>query len=262
MKHRPHFTLALLLLSSVALAQGGITSGYGAIADVGFYDSCATICLRPGGLDDQRVDGGEFFENAAADLFNSGTENAFGSASFNGDAFSPLLRARARSPLDDNNAVDAIVTAIQGYTFMGASPETFTILASLTGTVDQPDNRAEGVIRGRIAVYRYENATFSTDFATFIFEEVAGEGEVIDQAQLFLLPTLDLSEDTLEFTLNPGDEVYVFMQLESKSERGAVVDATNTFGVSFTSGDSAMLSPVVEPLPELVFSDGFETLAP
>ncbi|MEM6574650.1 MAG: hypothetical protein AAF736_10290, partial [Pseudomonadota bacterium] len=75
----------------------------------------------------------------------------------------------------------------------------------------------------------------------------------------FLLPTLDLSEETLEFTLNPGDEVYVFMQLESKSERGAVVDATNTFGVSFVAGDAAMLSPTIEPLPELVFANGFET---
>lgn len=259
MRHRPSFALPFLLLSAAAAAQSGITSGYGAIADIGFFDSCATICLRPGGLDDQQVNGGEFFENAAASLFNSGTENGFGSATFTGDAFSPLLRARARSTLDDNNAVDAIVTAIQGYTFMGASPETFTVLASLTGTVDQPDNRAEGVIRGRIAVYVYENATFSTDFATFIFEEVAGEGEVLDQAQLFLLPTLDLSEETLEFTLNPGDEVYVFMQLESKSERGAVVDATNTFGVSFVAGDAAMLSPTIEPLPELVFANGFET---
>ena len=52
MKHRPSFALALMLVSSAAAAQSGITSGYGAIADIGFFDSCATICLRPGGLDE------------------------------------------------------------------------------------------------------------------------------------------------------------------------------------------------------------------
>ena len=71
---------------------------------------------------------------------------------------------------------------------------------------------------------------------------------------LFLTSFLDLSSGTLDFIANPGDDIFVWMQLETKSERGAVVDATGTFEMSFASGDTALLEETIstgttEPVP-------------
>ncbi|MEM9529411.1 MAG: hypothetical protein AAGA23_00690 [Pseudomonadota bacterium] len=255
---RPAFLL--LCLAPVPVTQASITSGFGAVADVGFFDDCRTLCLRPGGLTDQTVNGGEFSTGTAITLTYNPAQRGFAAASFTGDVFSPVLRSSSRTPVDAGNAIDAIATAVQGYTYLGAAPADYSVQVSLSGTVAQPASNSEGVIRGRAAVYRYENARFSTDFSSFILEEVASEGEVLATAQLFLLPTLDLSQGTLDFTLNPGDEVYVWMQLSTKSERGAVVDATNTFDLTFTAGDVSMLgAQVVDGVdPVNLFADGFE----
>jgi hypothetical protein len=240
--------LILIVLLPVCSAQAAINSGYGAVADVGTYDSCAVLCLRPGGLNDQIFNGGEFTSSASATIDN-GTAFGFASALFQGDVFSPLLRSRAESPLGDVTAGDGIATAVQGYTYMGAAAQDFSIFVSLSGTIDEPNTSSEGSIEGRAAVYSHPDAPFGTNYSSFIFEEIPSGGVLLANEQLFLNPSLDLSAATLNFTLNPGDEVYVWMQLETKSERGAIVNALNTFSMTFTAGDTATLQATVVPEP-------------
>jgi hypothetical protein len=251
----------LIVLLPVCSAQAAIDSGYGAVADVGTYDSCAVLCLRPGGLNDQVLNGGEFASSASATIDN-GTAFGFASALFQGDVFSPLLQSRAESPLGDVTAGDGIATAIQGYTYMGAAAQDFSIQVSLSGAIDEPNASSEGSIEGRAAVYSHPDAPFGTNYSSFILEEIALGGELLANEQLFLTTSLDLSTATLDFTLNPGDEVYVWMQLETKSERGAIVDALNTFSMTFTAGDTATLQARVVPEPASVwlFSTGLIAL--
>ena len=250
MRIRTWFPAATILtiLAPVSSAEAQINRGYGAVADVGTYDSCAVLCLRPGGLNDQVVNGGEFASSASATIDN-GTALGFASATFQGDVFSPLLQSRAESPFGDVTAGDGIATAVQGYAHTGATGQDFSIQVSLTGTIDESSPGSEGSIECRAAVYRYPNAPFGTNYSSFIFEEVASGGELLANEQLFLTTNIDLSSETLDFTLNPGDEVYVWMQLETKSERGAIVNALNTFSMTFTAGDTANLQATVVPEP-------------
>jgi hypothetical protein len=242
----------LIVLLPVCSAQAAINSGYGAVADVGTYNSCADLCLRPGGLNDQIFNGGEFASSASATIDN-GTAFGFASALFQGDVFSPLLRSRAESPVGDVTAGDGIATAVQGYTYMGAAAQDFSILVSLSGTIDEPNVSSEGSIKGRAAVYSHPNAPFGTNYSSFIFEEIPSGGVLLANEQLFLTTNIDLSTATLDFTLNVGDEVYVWMQLETKSERGATVNALNTFSMTFTAGDTATLQATVVPEPTSVW---------
>jgi len=244
MKIRSLLLVTCLSLVSTVNGHAAIVSGYGAVADLGTYDSCASICLRPGGLDDQVIDGGELATSASAAIDN-GTAASFGSAAFTGDVFSPVLRAWSASPPGSDNASDAIVTAVQAWTYLGSTPQDYSISLSMSGTIIERDSSAEGSIEGRAAVYLFPNATFGTDFSSFILEEVAGSGELLDHAQMFLLPNLDLSSDLLEFTAKPGDEFFIWMQLETKSERGATVDALSTYEMSFSAGDRSLLRETV-----------------
>lgn len=266
MKNKIRFSAipTLIVLLPVCSAQAAIDSGYGAVADVGTYDSCPVLCLRPGGLTNQILNGGEFASSASATIDND-TAFGFASAMFQGDVFSPLLRSRAESPVGDDTAGDGIATAVQGYTYMGAAAQAFSILVSLSGTIDEPDassGGSEGIIEGRAAVYSHPDAPFGTNYSSFIFEEIPSGGEVLANEQLFLTTSLDLSAATLDFTLNPGDEVYVWMQLETKSERGAIVNALNTFSMTFAAGDTATLQATVVPEPASVwlFWSGLITL--
>ena len=240
-KHATTFT-AFLCLSVFSSANATIISGFGAQADVGTFENC-TICLRPGGLDGQVVNGGEFASSSSA-FINDGIGTSFASAAFTGDVFSPVLRASSSSPLGVNNASDALATAIQGYTHTGPS-DTFTIDVALTGTVTEPNSSAEGRIRGDIAIYLFPNATFGTNFSSFILEEVANLGTVLARETLFLSPSLDLSTSSLQFNLNTADEVFVWMQLQTKSERGAIVNAENTFQMSFSGGNTSQLQQAI-----------------
>jgi hypothetical protein len=250
MKNKSRFSAIpiLIVLLPVCSAQAVINSGYGAVADVGTYDSCASLCFRPGSLNDQTLSGGEFASSASATIDN-GTAFGFASALFQGDVFSPLLRSRAESPVGDVTAGDGIATAVQGYTYMGEVAQDFSILVSLSGAIDEPNASSEGSIEGRAAVYRHANAPFGTNYSSFILEEIASGGDLLANEQLFLTTSIDLSTATLDFTLNPGDEVYVWMQLETKSERGAIVDALNTFSMTFAAGDTATLQATVVPEP-------------
>ena len=246
-KIRSSAILILIVLLPVCSAHAAIGSGYGAVADVGTYDRCAVLCLRPGGLNEQILNGGEFASSASATIDN-GTAFGFASASFQGDVFSPLLQSRAESPLGIT-AGDGIATAVQGYTYMGAAAQAFSIVVSLSGTIDEPNASSEGSIEGRAAVYRHPNAPFGTNYSSFILEEIPSGGDLLANEQLFLTTSIDLSTATLDFTLNPGDEVYVWMQLETKSERGAIVNALNTFSMNFAVGDTATLQATVVPEP-------------
>jgi hypothetical protein len=247
MNIRPTILATFLCLPVFGSAHAEIISGYGAVADTGTYGSCAVICLRPGGLNDQIVNGGEFATSASASINNS-TATSFGSASFTGDVFSPVLNSWSGSPEGSNSASDAIVTAVQAWTYTGPTTQDFSIDLSLSGSITEPPGgSAEGSIEGRAAVYLFPNATFGTDFSSFILEEVANLGTLLDSEQLFLLPALDLSSGTLDFVADPGDELYVWMQLETKSERGAIVDAQNTFEMAFAAGDTSLLEETITP---------------
>ena len=155
--------------------------------------------------------------------------------------------------------MQAGVTAIQGYTFTGGETTDFSLFVELDGTTIEPQASSDAVISAALAVYILQDAPFVTDFGTLIFEIVPdpdNEGEVLAQDQLFLTPGLDttFASATLDFTLNPGDEIYVFAGLSARAARGGSANATNTLTMSFD--DASQLQAAAIPVPAAVWLFG------
>lgn len=241
---------AALLLVSVS-SHAAIVTGYGVSAGAATFPNCPSFCQ--GGSNERDSDGGEFATSATAQVNNT-TANVFASGSFGGSAFTPVLRASADSPLSAATQGTGGVTAIQGYTFTGGESTDFSLFVELDGTTIEPQPSSDAVIGAELAVYILPNAPFVTDFGTLIFEIVPlSGGTVLVQDQLFLTPGLGttFASTTLDFTLNPGDEIYVFAGLNARAARGGSADATNTLTLTFD--DASQLQAAAIPVPAAIW---------
>jgi hypothetical protein len=244
---------AALSLVSVS-SHAALVSGYGVSAGAATFPNCPSFCS--GGSNERDSDGGEFATSATAQVDNT-TASGFASGSFGGSAFTPVLRASADSPLSPATRGQGGATAIQGYTFTGGESTDFSLFVELDGTTTEPTASSEARISAALAVYILEDAPFVTDYGTLVFEIVPGEGgDVLANDQLFLNPGLGttFASTTLDFTLNPGDEIYVFAQLGASAERGGSADATNTLTLTFD--DASQLQAAVVPVPAAIWLFG------
>ncbi len=236
-------------------ANAAIVSGYGVSASASTSPDCPLGCN--GGSNELVTDGGEFATAATAEV-NNATATGFGSGSFGGSAFTPLLRASATSPLGASTQGFALTTAVQGYTFTGATTTSFSLFVELHGTTNEPDFSSDARIRSDLAVYILPDAPFVTHFGTLIFEYVAltPGAELLANESLFLSAGLgtDLASTTLNFSLDPGDEIYVFANLSARASRGGSADATNTLSMTFN--DASLLQATVVPVPAAVWLFG------
>ncbi len=248
--------IAALSLTTVHVHAA--TTGYGAVAEARTFDDCSFICSPPGGVDASAVPaGGELATSALVD-FTSSSGRGFAEAAFTGDVFAPLLRALGSSPAGQTTGGEGIATAIQRYEFTGAAPEDFSITVTVDADFSLPNANSDVEARGRLAVYTLVDPIFTTDFSTGVLESIQvpadEQGAVFEVGQVsdnpFFAPGSGFDTDTVNFTLNPGDVLYVFAQLTAKGENGGVADATSTLTVTFGPTDPVqLLAPSVVPVP-------------
>lgn len=70
----------------------------------------------------------------------------------------------------------------------------------------------------------------------------------LDTGATFLSTNPDLLTATLSFTLNPGDNIYVYSHLMARANGGNSVDAFNTFTMSFDD-DTNLIAASAVPVP-------------
>ncbi|MBT8446457.1 MAG: hypothetical protein KJO38_04865 [Gammaproteobacteria bacterium] len=261
---------AARILTIAALSLAGINAhagigGYGAVAEARTFDDCSFICSPPGGVDASATPaGGEFATSALVD-FTSSSGRGFAEAAFTGDVFTPLLRALGSSPAGQTTGGEGIATAIQRWAFTGASPEDFSVTVTVDADFTLPNANSDVEARGRFAVYTLSDPIFTSDYSTGVLEEIQGpandQGALFETGQVsdspFFAPGSGFDTETVNFTLNPGDVVYVFAQLAAKGENGGISDATSTLTVTFGPGDPVqLLSATVVPVPAAVWLFG------
>lgn len=245
------FATAAIFVLQVELVSAAGIGGYGAFAEVRTCQNEVIGCPGPGGTDETVTVGGEFTTSANVSTSSDNTTGtATASVEFTNDAFAPILKAFASTDADSSNAAESVALAIQSWTYEGDAPADFSVSFQLDGGVDTSASGSDAEIRADIAAYVWSDAEFFTgevDLGTFLFELIPGSGgTLLDNDTLFLSTGLTIDTATFDFSVNPGDQLYILAQLEAKSERGGIADASNTLTVSFSSGNIDLLDAVIQ----------------
>ena len=244
--------VAALSVSQVGPLSAAIISGYGAFAEVRTCQNEVIGCPGPGGTDETVTVGGEFTTSANVTTSSDNkTGTSMASVAFTNDVFTPRLKAFASTDALSSNAAEGVALAIQSWTYQGDAQADFSISIQLDGNLDSTAPGSDAEIRADIAAYVWDDAEFFTGefgLATFLGELLpGGGGTLLDRDTLFLSPTLTIDTATFDFLVNPGDQLYVLAQLEAKSERGGIADASSTLEVRFTGGNTDLLDAVIQP---------------
>ena len=229
---------------------------WGAQVDIGMITPCPSFCGGPGGQSDFSSDGGEFINSGFTSLSNFGG-TAQGSASLNGPSSLPVLAAEGFSGADSRT--DSRSVGMLGYVYSGASATTISLDIVLDGERGGTTDPTDAWVRSNVAVILGDVNDFVLDYATFIFEVVPGNPDltVLGESRL----RLDLGVgpqtlvDSISFTMNPGDEIFVWAGLEAGGIRNGFGDAFDTLTMAF-SDDTGLTPNNVVPVPAAVWLFG------
>ena len=239
----------------LGLFNTAYASTWGAEADIGMITPCPSFCGGSGGQSDFSSDGGEFSSTAFTSLSNfGGTGQA--SADLSGPTLLPVLGAEGFS--GSNSRTGSSAVGMLGYTYMGASATSISLDIALEGERGGTTNPSDAWVRSNVAIILGDVNDFVTDYATFIFEVVPGTPglSVLGESRL----SLDLGAGpqtkmgSIGFTLNPGDEFFVWAGIEAGGTRDGFGDAFNT--LSMTYSDDTGISPSVVPVPSAMWLFG------
>jgi hypothetical protein len=241
------------------IASGFLTSAHaatwGAEVGISMITPCPSFCGGFGGQSDFSFDGGEFSNSAFTSLSNFGGTGQ-GSASLSGPTILPVLGAEGFSGSNSRTNTNAV--GMLGYTYSGASATTISLDIVLDGERGGTTNPSDAWVRSDVAVILGDVNDFVTDYPTFIFEVVPGTPglSVLGESNMSL--DLNAGQQTkngsIGFTLNPGDEFFVWAGLEAGGIRNGFGDAFNTLSMSFS--DDTGISASVIPVPAAVWLFG------
>lgn len=241
-------TVLGLCLTMNSASQAAIISGWGAETSSTTASSCPSYCTGTFTYDNN---GGDGFSTATSNLVNTHGEPK-SQATLSGTTYLPILKAYAES--FGGTGAFASATGVQGYTYTGASPKTISLDLSLDGTIDlSAGGTAEASLEGQVAVIFTNQLDFYTDFGTVVYE-VAPPGSVAATSQVFGIAT-----DQLTFTVNPGDDFFVWAGLQVDGMRGGIADAYNTFTMDFADDaglQAASVSAIPAPAALWLFGSG------
>ena len=137
----------------------------------------------------------------------------------------------------------------------------FTLDVTLDGEATEGSQAGDTLLEANVAVVLASDVDYVFDFSTFIFEAVPGSGGVvltqteISYGALGLIGTGPESvTNSISFTLNNGDNVFIFAELRARALRGGTADAFNTLGLAFSAGNVGALTAVPLPAPILLLA--------
>jgi hypothetical protein len=229
-----------------------------------FEITCGT-CPNPITDFGSQTDGG-FGQPLAAVEFSESKVSYDAIAVFNGPNSLPHLRARASAgikvepatPSTFFFAAGSTARSTQQFTYTGAKPSAYTLEYTVNGQV------AGGILTEISGGFTVFGSGFNPNQEVqpvlgFVFDHVNGDGS---EKQVHFT-------GDVRFTVNPGDDFFVQATLDtfvdSRSQQlAAFADASHTFDMSFTQGDTSLLIPaattpgssVPEPVTTTLFGIG------
>ena len=163
----------------------------------------------------------------------------------------PELKAEAFS--NPNARVEANAAGMQKYNYSG--PESiFSLDVTLDGEVINGAQALDAALFANAMVFIASDVDFFSHYGTFAFEVLPSSDAVILDEVGINFVSLGLVDagyqsvtETLEFTLEDGDSLFIWASLVARGTRGGSADAFSTFSFEFTGGNTAGLAAV--PLP-------------
>lgn len=236
-------------------------------AGVSTLSPCPSFCGGPGSVSQFDFDGGEGVTNAYASIPVGVDGSGQASVGLTGGLALPILRAEAYSGA--NSRVGADAAGMQKYVYNGPQ-SLFSLDVTLDGAVVSGSQPPDARLFANAIVFLASDVDFFTgDYGTFAFEILPGlpGANVLDEVGIDFL-TLGLFDagiqsvtETLSFTLNDGDELFIWASLIANATRGGSADAFNTFSFEFTGGNTAGLAAVPLPAPALLLASCMGVLA-
>lgn len=227
----------------------------GAEAFVGTVSPCPSFCGGIGGTAENVSDGGELSTSAYTSLNNS-DGNGQASADLSGPTYLPILAAEGFSGPDSR--VDSGAVGMLGYTYAGATSTTISLDIVLEGEVGGTTDEFDAWVNSNVAVILGDVDYYTTHYPTFIFEVVPGTPGLEELGTSNLSLDLNAGQQTLmgsiSFTLDPGDEFFVWAGLEAGGIRDGYGDAFSTLTMSFS--DDTGITPSIIPVPAAVWLFG------
>jgi MYXO-CTERM domain-containing protein len=234
--------LLLALLATAAPARALDFWGTGAKTDTWL---CPSFCQDPVR---GPFGGGELVADAVSDVDDArGEAHVVVSLETGGAISTPTLGASAYS---DGGAGSgkAEAFAVEGYTNVGGTTESWTLDITLDGQIFDPEG-SDTFIELELVAWGEENFRFSTDKPTLEFEDLV---PILDETTFGIYDEATTSvSGSLTFSLAPGESVYVWALLTAEAERnGAWADALNTVTMVFDDPTGLVAaSSVPEPGP-------------
>lgn len=201
------------------------------------------------------VSGGPGYDSAAIDVANPGYA-IIGTAGFAGPDALPKLGAYAWADILIDQSIPktffyqagASSRALQKYTYSGVISATYQIDYTLDGTfmLGSADAASLMQLSGGLTVYGSGYNPYAEYNPTLDFNYVN------DNAKTAGLSSFSLA-GSVNFAVNPGDSFYVLGSLNAYANSShqvvGSVDALNTLGMNFTSGDTSLLTAQISAVP-------------
>lgn len=227
---------------------------WGTQVGISTLSPCPSYCGGPGAVSDFSSDGGEFSDSAFTSLSNT-DGNGQGRADLSGPTLLPVLGAEVFSGPDSR--AESYAVGMRGYTYTGSSAMTLSLDIMLDGEVGGTMNPSDAWARSDVTVILGGVDEFVPD--SIGFEMLWLLTPTLSELGTSNL-TLDLGAgpqtktDSIGFTLNPGDEFFVWAGLEAAGMRNGFGDVSNTLSMSFS--DDTGINAVPIPAAVLLFGSG------
>ena len=231
---------------------------WGTQVNISTISPCPSFCGGSGGTSEFSVDGGEFVLSSF-DTLNNADGDGQGIASLTGSSLLPILGAEGFS--GSNSRIGTSAVGMLSYTYTGGTPTTISLDINLDGERGGTTDPGDAFVNSDVAVILGSVDDFITDYPTFIFEVVPGTPglSVLGESNLSLGLNAGQTTltDSISFTLNPGDEIFVWAGIEAGGTRGGFGDAFNTLSMSFSDDTGIAPSDIsAVPVPAAVWLFG------
>jgi len=230
---------------------------WGVEVGVATASPCPSFCGGFGGVFDSSFDGGAFSGTAYTSLNNAWGDGQ-ASANLSGPTLLPVLGAEGFS--GPNSLAGSSAVGMRGYTYSGATATTISLDIALDGERGGTVFSNDAWVESNVAVILGDVNAFVTDYPTFIFEVVPltpGLSELgTSNLSLDLNAGPQTKADSINFTLNPGDEFFVWAGIEAGGVRDGFGDAFNTLSMSYSDDTGITASAVPIPAAVWLFSSG------
>lgn len=256
------FALVLFAFVPAHAAQQAAQTGVSTISP------CPSFCGGTGGMAEFDIDGGDGFASSYSSLSNTDGNGQANAAFTPGPAGLPVLKGEAFS--NANSRVASEAAAMRKYLYSGGTSQ-FSLGATLDGEVVDlaAPPASDASLFLNVIVFLASDVPFTTDYGTMRFEnlDLTPGVTILNELEINFL-SLNLFNtgpqsptDSLNFTLENGDELFVWASLVASGTRGGSADAFSTASLAFTAGNVAGLTAVPLPAPVLLLLSGFGVLA-